>query len=228
MGFWSRTFTWWNGATWGTGLWTRLPRREGRPRRCRQRLLSRQEEPRVALGDLQRLQRRQPRAAGLAGVAQGHDRRASRTRRFRRSASSRQPPSVNLTGTMAAFRPDGSLGRARSGRHRPAITSPGRPTEREAARRDSRCGSLIARSPAAAARSRAPSKRTARGPQRANIGPGQASRASPRWRSASRFSAFSTSATGSSATPAEAGPVGPLEQCHRPPARLRDDRAVGK
>ena len=24
MGFWSRTFTWWNGATWGTGLWTRL------------------------------------------------------------------------------------------------------------------------------------------------------------------------------------------------------------
>ena len=24
MGFWSRTFTWWNGATWGTGLCTRL------------------------------------------------------------------------------------------------------------------------------------------------------------------------------------------------------------
>ena len=23
MGFWSRTFTWWNGATWGTALWTR-------------------------------------------------------------------------------------------------------------------------------------------------------------------------------------------------------------
>ena len=22
MGFWSRTFTWWNGATWGTGLFT--------------------------------------------------------------------------------------------------------------------------------------------------------------------------------------------------------------
>lgn len=24
MGFWSRTFTWWNGATWGTWLFTRL------------------------------------------------------------------------------------------------------------------------------------------------------------------------------------------------------------
>ena len=24
MGFWSRTFTWWNGATWGTGLLTTL------------------------------------------------------------------------------------------------------------------------------------------------------------------------------------------------------------
>ena len=24
MGFWSKTFTWWNGATWGTDLWTRL------------------------------------------------------------------------------------------------------------------------------------------------------------------------------------------------------------
>ena len=23
MGFWSRTFTWWTGATWGTALWTR-------------------------------------------------------------------------------------------------------------------------------------------------------------------------------------------------------------
>ena len=23
MGFWSRTFTWWNGATWGTALTTR-------------------------------------------------------------------------------------------------------------------------------------------------------------------------------------------------------------
>src|SRR3954462_12841159 len=23
MGFWSKTFTWWNGATWGTALWTR-------------------------------------------------------------------------------------------------------------------------------------------------------------------------------------------------------------
>ena len=27
MGFWSRTFTWWNGATWGTALWTRPLRR---------------------------------------------------------------------------------------------------------------------------------------------------------------------------------------------------------
>ena len=23
MGFWSKTFTWWNGATWGTSLFTR-------------------------------------------------------------------------------------------------------------------------------------------------------------------------------------------------------------
>ena len=23
MGFWSKTFTWWNGATWGTQLWTK-------------------------------------------------------------------------------------------------------------------------------------------------------------------------------------------------------------
>ena len=48
-------------------------------------------------------------------VAARDDRRTARQRRCRRCASSRQAPTPNLTGTMAAFRPDGALGWGRSG-----------------------------------------------------------------------------------------------------------------
>ena len=77
------------------------------------------EGPGPPLGDLRRRQRRQPGAARLAAVAARARSTTCPTRRCRRSASSREAPTANLTGTMAAFRPDGALG---SGRIRPAST----------------------------------------------------------------------------------------------------------
>ena len=118
MGFWSRTFTWWNGATWGTGLWTRL---HG------------EEVGRDADGSLYYQDKKNP---GRRWVIYNGNNDGSRippewqlwlrgtiddlpskalppVRKFQ------QKPTGNLTGTMAAFRPDGSLG---NGKVRPAST----------------------------------------------------------------------------------------------------------
>ena len=118
MGFWSRTFTWWNGATWGTGLWTR---HHG------------EEVGRDEAGNIYYRDKKNPASrwviyngpndgsrvppdwlAWLRGtIDELPDKVLPPKRKFEK------PPSVNLTGTMAAFRPDGSLAK---GKVRPAST----------------------------------------------------------------------------------------------------------
>ena len=118
MGFWSRTFTWWNGATWGTGLWTR---RFG------------EEMGRDEAGNVYYRDRKHParRWVIFKDVNDG-DIVTTDWQLWHRGTIDDLPckslppkrkfekePTGNLTGTMAAFRPDGSLG---SGKVRPAAT----------------------------------------------------------------------------------------------------------
>ena len=118
MGFWSKTFTWWNGATWGTSLWTH---RFG------------EEKGRDPLGNIYYQHKKDPSRrwviydgandgsrvppgwqAWLRGtIAELPDQALPPVRAFQ------QEPQANLTGTMAAFRPDGSLSGKRV---RPAAT----------------------------------------------------------------------------------------------------------
>jgi NADH:ubiquinone oxidoreductase subunit len=118
MGFWSKTFTWWNGATWGTALFTRRFGNE----------VGRDEDGNLYYADKKHAGRRWVIYAGdndgsrvppdwqlwLRGtIAELPDKAFPPARRFH------QKPTPNLTGTMAAFRPDGALG---SGKLRPAST----------------------------------------------------------------------------------------------------------
>jgi len=118
MGFWSRTFTWWNGATWGTALWTRRHGEEvGRDDagnvyyRGKKKLASRW----VIYNGSNDGSRVPPDwQLWLKGtIDETPDKALPPARRFQKA------PEHNLTGTMAAFRPDGSLG---SGKIRPAST----------------------------------------------------------------------------------------------------------
>ena len=118
MGFWSKTFTWWNGATWGTSLFTR---RQGR------------EAGRDETGNVYYQHKSDPRRrwviypgandgsnvppawnAWLKGTIDELPEKAMPPRR-----AFQKPAIANLTGTMAAFRPDGALG---TGKVRPAST----------------------------------------------------------------------------------------------------------
>ena len=118
MGFWSRTFTWWNGATWGTGLWTW---RHGN------------EVARDDAGNIYYQGKKNPASRWV--IYNGNNDRSRvppewqpwlkgtiddlpekslpPVRKFE------QKPVPNLTGTMEAFRPDGSLSK---GKFRPAAT----------------------------------------------------------------------------------------------------------
>ena len=118
MGFWSKTFTWWNGATWGTALFSR---RNG------------VEVGRDAQGSIYFKHRKDPRRRWVIYAADNDgcnvppgwnawlkgtidelpDKALPAPRPFHKLAEK------NLTGTMAAFRPDGALG---SGKVRPAST----------------------------------------------------------------------------------------------------------
>ena len=118
MGFWSKTFTWWNGATWGTDLFTRW---RG------------EEVGRDDAGNLYYRSKRDPRRRWVIynGSNDGSrvppgwqlwlkgtidelpEKALPPVRKFQKD------PTPNLTGTMAAFRPDGELG---SGGIRPAST----------------------------------------------------------------------------------------------------------
>src|SRR6476660_2013490 len=92
MGFWSRTFTWWNGATWGTALFTRRFGNE----------VGKDDAGNVYFVDKKNPNRRWVIYAGD-------------------NDGSRVPPGWQLwlKGTIEAFRPDGALG---SGKIRPAST----------------------------------------------------------------------------------------------------------
>ena len=118
MGFWSKIFTWWNGATVGTALWTRRFGDE----------VGRDDAGNVYYRDKKDPARRWVIYNGandgsrvppgwqlwLRGtIAELPGKALPPMRKFE------QPPTPNLTGTMAAFRPDGALG---SGRIRPAST----------------------------------------------------------------------------------------------------------
>jgi NADH:ubiquinone oxidoreductase subunit len=118
MGFWSRTFTWWNGATWGTALWTRRFGNEvGRDDAGNLYYESKGAPPRrwVIYSGSNDGSRVPPEwQAWLRGtIAELPDKALPPRRSFQK------PAEANLTGTLAAFRPDGALG---SGKIRPAST----------------------------------------------------------------------------------------------------------
>lgn len=118
MGFWSRTFTWWNGATWGTKLFTSRRGRE----------VGRDDSGNIYYEHNKDPARRWVIYEGandgsrvppewqmwLKGtIADLPDKALPARRAFEKTSE------ANLTGTMAAFRPDGALG---SGKVRPAAT----------------------------------------------------------------------------------------------------------
>jgi NADH:ubiquinone oxidoreductase subunit len=118
MGFWSKIFTWWNGATWGTALWTRRFGNE----------VGRDDSGNIYYADKKHPRRRWVIYAGdidgsrvppdwqmwLRGTIDELPEKAQPPVR-----KWQQTPTPNLTGTMQAFRPDGAMG---SGRLRPAST----------------------------------------------------------------------------------------------------------
>ena len=118
MGWLANAFNWWNGASWGTSIVTR---RHGLK-------VGQDDAGNVYYQDKKNSARRWVIYAGAndgSGVPPGWqswlrgtidelpDEALPPVRKFQ------TPPTVNLTGTMAAFRPDGALG---SGKIRPAST----------------------------------------------------------------------------------------------------------
>ena len=118
MGFWSRTFTWWNADTWGTRIFTSM---RG------------EEVGRDDFGNVYYQSKKNPRQRWVIyeGANDGSrtppgwnlwlrgtiDDLPEKSLPPRRKFEAK--PTGNLTGTMAAFRPDGALG---SGKVRPAST----------------------------------------------------------------------------------------------------------
>jgi NADH:ubiquinone oxidoreductase subunit len=118
MGFLSKIFTWWNGATVGTALFTRLNGGEvGRDDAGNLYYESKGTPPRrwVIYSGSNDGSRVPPEwQAWLRGTIAELPEKALPPRR-----SFQKPAEANLTGTLAAFRPDGALG---SGKIRPAST----------------------------------------------------------------------------------------------------------
>lgn len=118
MGFWSRTFTWWNGATWGTKLFTwRFGNEVGRDDAGNLYYQSKKHPARrwvIYSGDNDGSNVPPGWNLWLKGSIDELPEKALPPKR-----SFERPPSKNMTGTMAAFRPDGALG---SGKVRPAAT----------------------------------------------------------------------------------------------------------
>jgi NADH:ubiquinone oxidoreductase subunit len=118
MGFWSRTFTWWNGDTWGTRLFTWRNGEEVGRDESGNIYFQHKKDPRrrwvVYSGDNDGS--RVPPAWGLwlrSTIDGLPDEALPPVRKWQKK------PQPNMTGTMAAFRPDGALG---SGKSRPAST----------------------------------------------------------------------------------------------------------
>ena len=116
MGFWSRTFTWWSGDTWGTKLFTwRFGNEVGRDDAGNVYYRSKKGR-RWVIYPADNDGSRVPPGWQLwlkGTIDELPDKALPAQRKFHK------PPEKNLTGTMAAFRPDGALG---SGKVRPAAT----------------------------------------------------------------------------------------------------------
>lgn len=118
MGFLAKTFTWWNGATFGTSLFTRSKGAEvGRDDHGNIYYQHKKDSARrwVIYNGSNDGSRVPPNwQMWLRGtIADLPDAALPPERKFQ------QKPEPNLTGTMAAFRPDGAMG---SGKIRPAST----------------------------------------------------------------------------------------------------------
>ncbi len=108
MGFWSRTFTWWEGDTWGTRLFTWLRGREvGRDDRGNVYYEDKNGKRRWVIypGDNDASRVPPGWALWLRGTIEGLPDEALPPRR-----PFEKLPEPNATGTMQAFRPGGSLG----------------------------------------------------------------------------------------------------------------------
>jgi NADH:ubiquinone oxidoreductase subunit len=118
MGFWSKTFTWWNGDTWGTKLFTwRFGNEVGKDDAGNVYYQSKQNpRRRWVIYNGNNDGSRVPPAWQLwlkGTIDDLPDEALPPVRKWQKE------PLPNLTGTMAAFRPDGALG---SGKVRPAAT----------------------------------------------------------------------------------------------------------
>jgi len=118
MGFWSKLFTWWDGATVGTDLWTRMRGEEVGRDETGNVYYRHKKNPRqrwvIYAGDNDGSRTPPHWQLWLRGTIDDlPDKALPPRRRFE------QEPQPNLTGTMAAFRPDGSLAAKRI---RPAAT----------------------------------------------------------------------------------------------------------
>ena len=116
MGFWSRTFTWWSGATWGTKLFTwRFGNEVGRDDMGNVYYRSKKGRRWVVYpGDNDGSRVPPGWQLWLKGTIDELPAEALPPVR-----EWQKEPEPNATGTMAAFRPDGALG---GGKVRPAST----------------------------------------------------------------------------------------------------------
>ena len=113
-----KTFTWWNGATFGTWLFTRLSGEEVGSDEAGNVYFRHRKDPKhrwvIYPGDNDGSRVPPDWQMWLKGTIEDLPEKAlPPVRKFRKK------PEPNLTGTMAAFRPDGALG---SNRVRPAST----------------------------------------------------------------------------------------------------------
>jgi NADH:ubiquinone oxidoreductase subunit len=118
MGVLGKIFTWWNGATVGTSLFTRLNGREVGRDEAGNVYYEHKKNPRrrwvIYSGDNDASRVGPGWQLWLRGTIDDLPEQSLPPAR-----SFQKPPVHNLTGTMAAFRPDGALG---SGKTRPAST----------------------------------------------------------------------------------------------------------
>lgn len=118
MGWFANAFTWWNGAGWGTTIFSRRNGREsGRDSAGNVYFRHKQDPSRrwvIYNGDNDASRVPPEWQLWLRGTIDDvPEKSLPPVRRFQ------QPPTPNMTGTIAAFRPDGALG---SGKIRPAST----------------------------------------------------------------------------------------------------------
>ena len=225
MGLFANAFTWWNGASWSTSLFSRRHGQEAGRDEAGNVYFRHSQGSGAPLGDLCRRQRQQPRAAGVECLAARHDRRCSRQVASAapgvRAAAGGQPDRQRRC--LASGR-DRS-GPAASAPRRPAITAPGRPTRRDGPRDHPAC------------RNR-PDQRRLR-PQAAGLGGrkqghrrsaaaiGQHRRRDPDGRAGGGHRLAQQAQRDRPRLHAEARPGNPRQGCADPTARLRIDRAVG-